>query len=366
MNLSRVFAAAAIAASFSLNTVQAQSLKKGLVPAEFPPVSYKGRQYVDSEGCVFIRAGIDGNVTWVPRVTRSRKVICGFQPTFTRQAAAPQTTVAVAPAPAAAPKRVTQAKKQPAARRAQASVQQPVVPANEGRQAACLGGSAVSQHYVGRVGDDVRCGPQDGSFATRVRRDNDRGAQVSVYRQARSEPERVVPRHVYEQRQTNGPEITVPQGYKPAWDDDRLNPNRAHQTLAGKAQMDQIWSETLPRKLIAREGGGAATTYKSTEYVSVGSGSSTMTLSTRSAAVKAPRKASHRYVQAGVFQSDTSARAAAKRLAKTGLPVRIGKVVHKGVSYPTVFAGPFRTQAQLDGAFDRVIASGYRNARLRK
>lgn len=360
MNLSRVFAAAAIAASFSLNTAQAQSLNKGLVPAEFPPVSYKGRQYVDSEGCVFIRAGIDGNVTWVPRVTRNRKVICGFQPTFTRQAAAPQAAAAVEPAPATAPKR------QQVARKTQASVQQPVVPANQGRQAACRGGSAVSQHYVGRVGDGVRCGPQDDTFATRVRRDNDRGAQVNVYRQARAEPERVVPRHVYEQSQTNGPAITVPQGYKPAWDDDRLNPNRAHQTLAGKAQMDQIWSETLPRKLIAREDGGATTTYKSTEYVSVGSGSSTMTLSTRSTSVKAPRKASHRYVQAGVFQSDTSARAAAKRLAKTGLPVRIGKVVHKGVSYPTVFAGPFRTQAQLDGAFDRVVASGYRNARLRK
>ena len=244
-------------------------------------------------------------------------------------------------------------------------MQQPVIPANEGRAAACRGGNAVSQQYVGRVGDNVRCGPQTGQFTTRVRRDNDRGASVNVYRQARTEPVRVVPRHVYENQQINGPAIVVPKGYKPAWDDDRLNPKRAHQTLAGKAQMDQIWSETLPRRLITRDD-RRAVAYEPTEYVPVGNSQSTTTLSTRSTSVKAPRKASHRYVQAGLFQSDTSARKAAKRLAKSGLPVRIGKVVHKGVSYPAVFAGPFQTQAQLDGAYDRVIASGYRNARLRK
>lgn len=70
-------------ATFAPGFAAAQS---GAIPADFPPADYTGNQFVDSNGCAFIRAGISGVTNWVPRMSRARVPLCGFQPTF----AAPQ------------------------------------------------------------------------------------------------------------------------------------------------------------------------------------------------------------------------------------------------------------------------------------
>ena len=80
MKITRVIALAVIVASTCVAMAQAQSLRNAGQPAEFPPSSYKSTQYVDSRGCVYVRAGISGNVSWIPRVTRARKQICGQSP----------------------------------------------------------------------------------------------------------------------------------------------------------------------------------------------------------------------------------------------------------------------------------------------
>ncbi|MDX1785144.1 MAG: hypothetical protein R3210_03370, partial [Roseovarius sp.] len=113
MKITRAIALAVIVASCGLGYAQAKALKDAGEPAEFPPSSYTGRQYVDSKGCVFIRAGIDGNVTWVPRVSRGRQTVCGYQPSLAKApapapaakpATKPASVVAAAPAPKPAPR----------------------------------------------------------------------------------------------------------------------------------------------------------------------------------------------------------------------------------------------------------------------
>ncbi len=94
--------AAVVAIAFSGQSAMAQSTSA--IPAEFPPTSFAGNQFVDSKGCAFIRAGVGGAVTWVPRVDRKRQQLCNFQPSFAAATPVPAPVIA-APAPAPKPAR---------------------------------------------------------------------------------------------------------------------------------------------------------------------------------------------------------------------------------------------------------------------
>jgi cell division septation protein DedD len=68
-------------------------------PAELPPADFAGQQYVDTKGCMFVRAGTEAEVLWIPRVSREGKPICGNPPSGQRVPVAEEVGVAEVPIP---------------------------------------------------------------------------------------------------------------------------------------------------------------------------------------------------------------------------------------------------------------------------
>jgi len=468
---------AMIVAALGVGGSQTQAQDSRSQPAEFPPSSYKGKQYVDSAGCVFIRAGIDGNVSWVPRMSRAREQICGFQPTNGVKVAEakveaaqpkvdpapakrPPARVAEAPAPKAKPKapvarpapqkvvrRVAPAPARSAAPkvvRETAPRPVPVVPskpvalaapAPAGFVTACPGASPLSQRYMRRGdGYSVRCGPQAEPIVTgRLAPSSpQRGTAPQPYRSAGVMPgvaaaparivapaavaapvvsakparavgtqTRIVPKHVAINR-VNTTNVKVPKGYRKVWEDDRLNPHRAEQTLEGRADMLLVWTQTLPRRLVNKATGEDVTAKVPLIYPYLDIETQRRKLgrvkiverdgqivkrvlryrnaapihrdarpikkapvySSRSAPTAQPSTKAG-YVQVGVFGSPANAQRAARQIAALGLPARIGKQTRGGKTYHSVQAGPI-AGGSAQAALGQLRRAGYRDAYLRR
>lgn len=443
MKLTRILAIVALAGSvgvvFDADTAGAQIREQQ--PAEFPPSSYKGKQYVDSQGCVFIRAGIDGDVSWVPRVTRDRKTVCGFRPTNAGTAMAEakpapaveqitiERTVAPAPAPArtarAPQPRVVQAPA-PKPRRAAPTVVRQTAPAPKPRVVAkpravapapqvqrrtvaqvssgCQGASAISAQYL--RGSGVRCGPQTQPIVG-LRTAPVAAPQAQVVHVAPAPTvkahTRIVPKHVAIKRQ-NTRNVQVPKGYRTVWEDDRLNPHRAEQTLAGRSDMLLVWTQTLPRRLINQRTGKDVTgmvpviypytsvaqqrqaaievqivqkdgklmkrvvrnkTAKAAERKPVYSTRSAPKAVAKAAPkAKAPVKAlaGKRFVQVGTYRNAANAQRAAQNIARMGMPARIGKKRSGGKVLMSVQAGPFNDTRMVQTAMAKLRRAGYADA----
>ncbi|MFK7876157.1 MAG: SPOR domain-containing protein [Paracoccaceae bacterium] len=378
MKLSYFSIGAVLAALAMPSGAAAQAQGSKAAPAEFPPLSYRGTQYVDSQGCVYVRAGTQANVTWVPRLTRSRKHVCGAKPTqvagrdggTAREMAGVEVLTLDAPV-ASAPVAQT------------ATVKRKVKPKVVAKPAQAATAAAPT----------VRVSPKKTQSVT--------GPVASTDLPGAT---RVVPKHLAKQR-ANSTGFKVPRSYRPAWDDDRLNSKRAEGTLAGRDQMNLIWTTTVPRRLIDQNTGRdmtarVALVYPYTDFATQRRKLGEVTLMTRNgqtvkrivrnrAAAQAPAQdvpagakakpvaakvaparngqsaSVGRFVQVGTFGVPSNAQNTATRLRQLGMPVQIGTLTRGGRTLQTVMAGPFTQADAARKALVSVRRQGFGDAYLR-
>lgn len=435
----KVVTVALWAAVAGVTVADAQTLGRISGPAELPPAGFKGQMFVDSRGCIFLRAGYGGTTNWVARVSRDRKPLCGYPSTMATLGKPlpavmdePQVKTAAAPTPAPAPSVALRAPMntvaslttaptirmmaaptpntvartyaaapvvmQPQAVPAQVLVAQaplrraPVVV--QQRQAGPAAGQigCFTSAPVPRVmnlaggGQAVMCTRGDGTLD---------GMRAPIYNKVAmgegnrvgaglyNTPGSVASRGVISANQLGISDIAtvvhppaqvapivVPKGYKLAWSDDRLNPNRARGSALGQAQQDQVWTRDVPATLVADQ------PVQNTRRVVVSSQSvqalpvqkrrvtaSTMT-APRAPVAKQPAAGTF-YIQVGTFGVASNAEGTKARLRAAGMPVGFSHISKGGKALQIVFAGPFGDSGAAQSALGAVRGAGFGDAFIR-
>ncbi|RHZ91420.1 SPOR domain-containing protein [Cereibacter sphaeroides] len=287
-------------------------------PAETPPSDFVAPQYVDSEGCVFLRAGVEGAVSWVPRVTRDRKPLCGYPPSLS-----PVVEASPKDAPATAADAATAAPQADA----------PAMTAEAGLSSDPAA-KAAAKAAIATVAAAV------------ARPESDRPAKTWKKR-TRFPAVRVQPADAAEalalDRLTLGPDEIRPASDMP---DEVLCPSTVPQ----------------PRRFAIKGGGSTVLCIRpgrGLEQARVPRLPATeMALLARQPRAEAPAGS---YVQVGAFLDPANASSVRQRLAAMGLPAAVAE----GGALEIVLAGPFTEEASARAALRRLRGTGFRDAFLR-
>jgi len=390
----KVMAGALLASLIGFGTAQAQSASDIGGPRERPPASFTGQQFVDSRGCVFLRAGLGGAVNWVPRVGRDRRAMCGYPPTFGGGAAtavvraeppaapapqpvartvarssaepppssfvpAPVQGIAVAQAPVRTMQRVVP---QPTVAAPVASPVVPSTPSFSGTKIGCTRAAPVPQRLkLTNGGTVVVCTRGDGTLeglrAPIYPAGSGVGASLSPAPGTRmvplGQPSGVGTSQTDVRVATQT--VRVPEGYKLAWEDDRLNPLRGVGTAEGQAMQDQVWTRKVPAEAVADA--------PKRRVVLSSQSAPAVVVSTKSAPVAA--QGGRIFVQVGSFGQPANADGASARLAALGLPVARSKGQIGGKAVQVVLAGPFGSATEAQAALQAARGAGFGDAFVR-
>lgn len=354
-----------VAAAALLCLVSASPMVAQSGPAELPPSDFSGQQYVDSRGCVFLRAGYGGQVQWVQRINSARQPLCGYPPTFGAVVIEMADETASAPAaPAVEAKPVVVAQPvvaaPPVVRVAAPVVQQPaarVAAAATGPgpgQIGCYKSAPVPMRVrLIDGGTVVVCTKGDGTM---------NGWRPPVYPAGAPVGASLnIPRVAGYQMTTGGQVLpttraaaaavaipAIPEGYVAASNASRLNPQRGVGTVAGQAQQDQIWTRAVPAQEVA-----AAQPAKPAARTSA-STSGNPTAATGSL-----------YVAVGTFGVAANAAGVVATLQSLGLPAAKSQMTRNGKQLQVVYAGPFASTSAAQAALAAARGAGFSDAFIR-
>ena len=359
-----------------------QSAPRSGGPAELPPAGFTGQQYVDSRGCIFMRAGLGGQVNWVPRIGADRKPICAqvtpkqaaerLESTAAKGADAPGAplrtiasdmkstpalgVVTPVPVPGLSGGPAASGAAMQAAAPQIAAAQTSPAPQISGVSTGCPAAAPKLEYFPLSTGGQVAvCTRGDGTATGWVSPQftpaSGQGAALRMAGQGISSGKShsaAAPQAA----QVTSP-AAPPKGYQAAWPDDRLNPNRAKGTQAGQHSQAQIWTNTVPAQL-ATPAPSAAQVAAQTPDLSLASRTQGTGLGAQAL-----------FVQVGTFGQPSNAQNAAARLSGLGLPVATSKGARGGKALVVVLAGPFASVQQAQAALSSLRSAGFHDAFLR-
>jgi hypothetical protein len=296
-------------------------------PAEQPPASYEGQSYVDSNGCIFLKAGYGGDATWVPRVGQDRKPVCGQTPTKAVSNVTEAAGSDVAPAP-------------------KAKVRKRAVGAGKPRAAVKIGcpiSVPVARRYATTDGGSVvLCTATNGSLTGARSPIYPAGSGVGAALSSTRYAGVTIPLAQPRGGAMAAAVVSPPKGYERAWKDDRLNPLRGKGTAEGQAAQDKVWTREVPARAVVAKA-SVKPAVKTTVAASNGG----------------------LYVQVGTFGEPSNAAGASARLSALGLPVSKGKFTSSGRLLQVVYAGPFASGAEAQAALRAARGNGFSDAFIR-